>query len=89
MNRMGSRIKFLFDFKTRDKMEMLVETTSREVIRNLFQVAKTSKFMQMAVYQVQCNMNTFAVQQDEETSTVGYALAGPKSTICSITLKTE
>ncbi len=87
INGMGSRIKALCEFKSEDSMADMAARIAKEATIDIFQVGRTGKLWQAALYDAQGGLISFAIQQDEETITAGYALTGKTNVIHSATLK--
>lgn len=87
INGMGSRIKFLATFKGNESSTTMVENSSRDTTRDVFQIGRTGNLFQVAVYDALGDLTSFAHRQDEETHAVGYVMAGKKTSIYSAVLK--
>jgi methyl-accepting chemotaxis protein len=89
VNAMGSRIKFLIDYKGNSD-EIMTANTYKDTTNDIYQISKTSKIWKAAIYDVQGDLVAFTSQKDEGgTYLCGYALPGPKPIIKTAELKEE
>lgn len=88
INGMGSRVKFLYEYKKSDSMMSMTGNTYKEMTNDVFQVARTSKLWKTAIYDLDGDLVSFTAQQDEETLSLGYAFTTDKTTVHSASLKT-
>ena len=85
MNGMGSRIKFIIDYKGQFD-ENMTGNTYKDITNDIYQIAKTSKIWKAAIYDSQGDLVAFTSQKDEKTYLCGYA-AGQGQVIKAADLK--
>jgi methyl-accepting chemotaxis protein len=86
-NEMGGRINMLSEYKGDDSMEVLTKNTYMEVTKDVHRAGKTSGLWQTAVYDLQGDLVSFAVEQAEGDVLVGYATAANRTTLNVASLK--
>lgn len=87
INAMGSRMKFLYEQKRSKASLDVSESTYKEVGNDLYQISRTSKLWNMALYDRDGALISFASQQDGELLSVGYVHHADHAVIMAASLK--
>lgn len=85
MNEMGSRVKFLYGYKTSDN-ENLTRTTYYEAANDFFQIMKQSALWKAGLYDCDGDLRVFAVRNPDGTILIGYGhfLDGPAFSVLTL-----
>jgi methyl-accepting chemotaxis protein len=87
INEMGRRMKFLLEYKGDDSLASLTKNTYIDISKDTYQVARTSDLARTAVYDLQGDLVSFAVRQDEDKVIMGYNTASGSNSLKSAVLK--
>ena len=83
---MAGKVKFLYNYK-KESDSSVTRNTFREMASTLFNVGSTSGLWEMAIYDMDGDLNAFAVQVDEETYSFGYPSSAEASKTQGVTIK--
>ncbi|MBF0530478.1 MAG: methyl-accepting chemotaxis protein, partial [Deltaproteobacteria bacterium] len=82
MNGMGSRMKVLFENKANPAMaSVIMENVSRDISKDIFQLGRTSNLQRAEIYDLDGDLVSFAVLQDNGAYIVGYPSPADKTSI--------
>lgn len=76
MNQMGSRVKFIFEYKKDITGVSMTKTAQTDMNKDLFQIGRASNLWQTAIYDPEGDLLTFATQGDEGAYVTGYRQLG-------------
>ncbi len=71
MNEMGSRAKFLYEYKGSDNLN-LTKTTYRDTTNDLYQIMKQSELWKTALYDQDGDLRAFALRKADGSFLIGY-----------------
>lgn len=86
VNSMGSRVKYLNEFKD-NKDHMMLKDTYYEIISDMLQIGINSNLWKIAVYDSDGDLRTFLANNGQGKLQVGYTYFAPKFTVYLATLE--
>jgi hypothetical protein len=86
INGMGSKVKFLLDYK-KSPDETMTANTYKEITNDINQVGRTSKLWKTSVYDAEGDLVSFSSRKDENTTLCGYIYRDPKPALKFAELK--
>ncbi len=86
MEKMGSRIKMLFESK-KDPNLNWVKNSYTDVTRDVSQVARTGSLLKMAVYDIEGDLKSISLQKNENTYIIGFTHLAPSLTCVFASVK--